>query len=98
MAPCAGAEARHRGLVATSAAFQPQQHASPCNGPPVLLLHTQALGPLRAMLLPLPLPMEMLHSMEPAVALTKEDRQALNMIRALIDLVSGQDVTVADHC
>jgi aarF domain-containing kinase len=31
--------------------------------------------------------MEMLHSMEPAVALTKEDRQALNTLRAILDLM-----------
>ncbi|GAX83432.1 hypothetical protein CEUSTIGMA_g10857.t1 [Chlamydomonas eustigma] len=51
------------------------------------LRSVEALGPLRAMLLPLPLPMEMLHSMEPAVALTKEDRQALNTLRAILDLM-----------
>mmetsp|Transcript_16307 Transcript_16307/g.35263 ORF Transcript_16307/g.35263 Transcript_16307/m.35263 type:complete len:1034 (+) Transcript_16307:166-3267(+) len=47
----------------------------------------EALGPLRAMLMPLPLPMEMLYSIEPAVQLTKEDRQALNTIRAVLELL-----------
>ena len=47
----------------------------------------EALGPLRAMLMPLPLPLEMLHSMEPAVALTKEDRQALSTLRTILDLI-----------
>jgi aarF domain-containing kinase len=51
------------------------------------LRSVEALGPLRAMLMPLPLPLEMLHSMEPAVALTKEDRQALNTLRAILDLM-----------
>ena len=51
------------------------------------LRSVEALGPLRAMLMPLPLPLEMLHSMEPAVALSKEDRQALNTLRAILDLM-----------
>lgn len=47
----------------------------------------EALGPLRAMLMPLP--MDMLHSMEPAVQLTKEDRQALSTLRSVLDLLGG---------
>jgi hypothetical protein len=39
------------------------------------LRSVEALGPLRAMLMPIPLPMEMLTSMQPAVALSQEDRQ-----------------------
>ena len=83
-----------RGLGTTSAVFTLTPPGANCVPEPSLC--TQALGPLRAMLLPLPLPMEMLHSMEPAVALTKEDRQALNMIRALIDLVSVVDLVWGD--
>jgi len=51
------------------------------------LRSVEALGPLRAMLLPLPLPMDMMQSMQPAVALSNEDKQALNTIRALLDLL-----------
>lgn len=51
------------------------------------LRSVEALGPLRAMILPIPLPIEMLHSMEPAVALTKEDRQALDTLRAVLELM-----------
>lgn len=51
------------------------------------LRSVEALGPLRAMILPIPLPIEMLHSMEPAVALTKEDRQALDTLRAVLELL-----------
>lgn len=47
----------------------------------------EALGPLRSMLMPLPLPMDMLSSMQPAVALTADDRQALATIRTLLDLL-----------
>ncbi|KAL6764178.1 hypothetical protein V8C86DRAFT_3022388 [Haematococcus lacustris] len=36
----------------------------------------EALGPLRAMLMPLPLPVDMLSTLQPAVALSREDRQA----------------------
>lgn len=45
-----------------------------------------SLGPLRAMLMPIPLPMELLHAMEPAVALTKEDKQALKTVRAVLQV------------
>lgn len=48
----------------------------------------EALGPLRAMLMPLPLPMDMLQHLQPAVALTREDRQALSTIRMVLDLVT----------
>jgi aarF domain-containing kinase len=47
----------------------------------------EALGPLRAMLMPIPLPMEFLHSMEPAVALTSEDRQSLNTLHTVLELM-----------
>ena len=53
------------------------------------LRSVEALGPLRAMLMPLPLPMEMLSSMAPAVALSKDDRQALNTLRAILDMMNG---------
>jgi aarF domain-containing kinase len=35
----------------------------------------EALGPLRAMLMPLPLPLEVISTLQPAVALSNEDRQ-----------------------
>jgi aarF domain-containing kinase len=53
------------------------------------LRNVEALGPLRTMLMPIPLPMDMLHSMEPAVQLSKEDRQALNTLSAVLDLIGG---------
>jgi aarF domain-containing kinase len=42
----------------------------------------EALGPLRAMLLPLPLPTDMLHTLRPAVALSAEDRQVCGLVPA----------------
>lgn len=39
------------------------------------LRSVEALGPLRSMLMPLPLPMDMLYAMAPTVQLTQEDRQ-----------------------
>eukprot|EP00798_Chlamydomonas_sp_ICE-L_P016541 gene16541-22770_t len=51
------------------------------------LRSVEALGPLRNMLLPLPLPMEMISSMRPMMALTNNDRQALNTLRAVLDLL-----------
>jgi len=52
----------------------------------------EALGPLRAMLLPIPLPMELLTSMEPTVRLTQEDRAALATVRAVLDLLQSSAV------
>ena len=46
----------------------------------------EALGPLRAMFLPLPLPAEVLMSLQPAVALSEEDQQTLSTIRLLMQL------------
>jgi aarF domain-containing kinase len=43
----------------------------------------EALGPLRMMLVPVPLPMEMLSSMQPRVQLSEDDRQALLMFRTV---------------
>ena len=48
----------------------------------------EALGPLRAMFLPLPLPQEMLAGWAPAVRLTAEDREALSTLRTLLDLMA----------
>ncbi|KAJ9524782.1 hypothetical protein QJQ45_024403 [Haematococcus lacustris] len=49
----------------------------------------EALGPLRAMLMPLPLPVDMLSTLQPAVALSREDRQALGTISTLMDLLAS---------
>ncbi|KAG1653988.1 hypothetical protein FOA52_007181 [Chlamydomonas sp. UWO 241] len=49
----------------------------------------EALGPLRAMLLPIPLPMEFLSSMEPAVQLSLEDRAALETVRAVLEIAQS---------
>ncbi|GFH20421.1 protein kinase domain-containing protein [Haematococcus lacustris] len=49
----------------------------------------EALGPLRAMLMPLPLPVDMLSTLQPAVALSREDRQALGTITTLMDLLAS---------
>lgn len=57
------------------------------------LRNVEALGPLRTMLMPIPLPMDMLHSMEPAVQLSKEDKQALNTLTAVLDLMGGGNGT-----
>ena len=57
------------------------------------LRNVEALGPLRTMLMPIPLPMDMLHSMEPAVQLSKEDKQALNTLTAVLDLIGGGNGT-----
>lgn len=51
------------------------------------LRSVEALGPLRSMLMPLPLPLEVLSAMAPNVTLTAEDRQALAMVRTLLDLL-----------
>ncbi|KAJ9524190.1 hypothetical protein QJQ45_004997 [Haematococcus lacustris] len=48
----------------------------------------EALGPLRAMLMPLPLP-DMLSTLQPAVALSRKDRQALGTISTLMDLLAS---------
>ncbi|KAL6755745.1 eyespot assembly protein [Haematococcus lacustris] len=49
----------------------------------------EALGPLRAMLMPLPLPVDMLSTLQPTVALSHEDRQALGTISTLMDLLAS---------
>ncbi|GFR50186.1 hypothetical protein Agub_g12356 [Astrephomene gubernaculifera] len=51
------------------------------------LRSVEALGPLRSMLMPLPLPLEVLSAMAPTVTLTADDRQALAMVRTLLDLL-----------
>ncbi|KAG2484763.1 hypothetical protein HYH03_016417 [Edaphochlamys debaryana] len=51
------------------------------------LRSVEALGPLRSMLMPLPLPLEVLSAMAPTVTLTAEDRQALAMVRTILDLL-----------
>jgi aarF domain-containing kinase len=50
----------------------------------------EVLGPLRSMFLPLPLPAEVLMSLQPAVALNDEDRQTLDSLRVLMQLVSPE--------
>lgn len=50
----------------------------------------EVLGPLRSMFLPLPLPAEVLMSLQPAVALSDEDRQTLDSLRVLMQLVSPE--------
>jgi len=47
----------------------------------------ESLGPLRAFLVPLPLPLEMLTAFQPAVRLSNDDRAALSTIRALLDVM-----------
>eukprot|EP00955_Chlamydomonas_euryale_P025035 263578-Chlamydomonas_euryale.AAC.2 len=49
----------------------------------------ESLGPLRSVLMPIPLPFEMLHAMQPAVALSPDDRQALCTVRALLQLAGA---------
>ncbi|GLI67906.1 hypothetical protein VaNZ11_012232 [Volvox africanus] len=60
------------------------------------LRSVEALGPLRSMLMPLPLPLEVLTAMAPTVTLTTEDRQALAMVRTLLDLVQPSIARLPD--
>ncbi|GLC37542.1 hypothetical protein PLESTM_000600400 [Pleodorina starrii] len=60
------------------------------------LRSVEALGPLRSMLMPLPLPLEVLSAMAPTVTLTPEDRQALAMVRTLLDLVQPSIARLPD--
>ncbi|KXZ44555.1 hypothetical protein GPECTOR_65g173 [Gonium pectorale] len=60
------------------------------------LRSVEALGPLRSMLMPLPLPLEVLSAMAPSVALTAEDRQALAMVRTLLDLLQPSMARLPD--
>jgi aarF domain-containing kinase len=46
----------------------------------------QALGPLRPLLLPLPTPLELLTRLQPAVALSPEDEEALATVRGVVSL------------
>ncbi|KAG2445378.1 hypothetical protein HYH02_008842, partial [Chlamydomonas schloesseri] len=55
----------------------------------------EALGPLRAVLLPLPTPVEVLARMAPAVAVTPEDQEALAVVRAILTL--SQRMAAADR-
>ncbi len=56
--------------------------------PAVLALGTvEALGPLRPLLLPLPTPLEILSRLQPAVALSDEDQEALDVVRGVMALL-----------
>ncbi|KAK9801392.1 hypothetical protein WJX73_005895 [Symbiochloris irregularis] len=46
----------------------------------------RAMGPLRPFLLPLPTPVELLSRLQPAVAMTQEDEEALDVARSLFSL------------
>ncbi|KAF5827894.1 ABC1 family-domain-containing protein [Dunaliella salina] len=48
----------------------------------------ESLGPLRAFLLPPPVPLEMLTAFQPAVRLSNDDHAALSTIRALLDMMA----------
>jgi len=50
----------------------------------------EALGPLRAMILPMPVPMDFLTSWGSRVSLTDEDKQALSTIELLLDMMGGE--------
>lgn len=49
----------------------------------------EALWPLHAMMVPMPMPHDMLTAMNSRVTLTEEDRQALHTIEGLLHMVSG---------
>lgn len=49
----------------------------------------EALWPLHAMMLPMPMPHDMLSAMNSRVTLTDEDRQALDTIESLLHVVGG---------
>lgn len=49
----------------------------------------EALGPLRAMILPMPMPVDFLSAMGSRVTLTAEDRQALTTIELLLNMMGG---------
>lgn len=59
-------------------------------GTTVTLQAVEALGPLRPLVLPLPLPVEMLARFAPAVRLDEEDRIALDNIRSIWELLQPQ--------
>jgi aarF domain-containing kinase len=54
------------------------------------LRSVEALGPLRSMVLPMPLPLDFLASMGTRMTLTSEDRQALDTISLLLDMLGSQ--------
>eukprot|EP00200_Dunaliella_tertiolecta_P007083 CAMPEP_0202368102 /NCGR_PEP_ID=MMETSP1127-20130417/294_1 /ASSEMBLY_ACC=CAM_ASM_000462 /TAXON_ID=3047 /ORGANISM="Dunaliella tertiolecta, Strain CCMP1320" /LENGTH=1245 /DNA_ID=CAMNT_0048963455 /DNA_START=1 /DNA_END=3738 /DNA_ORIENTATION=+ len=46
------------------------------------------LGPMRPLLVPLPTPVDVLKSMAPVVAVTEEDREALQVVRGILSLAA----------
>lgn len=53
------------------------------------LRSVEALGPLRSLVLPMPLPLDFLSSMGTRMELTREDRQALDTISLLLDMLGS---------
>eukprot|EP00798_Chlamydomonas_sp_ICE-L_P030592 gene30592-35603_t len=53
------------------------------------LRSVEALGPLRAVIMPFPVPLEIISSMQPVMALTQEDRQALHTLRSSANNMPG---------
>lgn len=58
------------------------------------LRNTEALGPLRAILAPIPTPLGFLSDVGSRVSLTSEDRRALDTVSLLLDMLGdGSDVS-----
>ena len=60
------------------------------------LQNTEALGPLRAVLAPIPTPLAFMSDVGSRVALTKEDRRALDTVSVLLDML-GDGSDLASH-
>jgi aarF domain-containing kinase len=54
------------------------------------LRNAEALGPLRALLLPIPTPLAFLSDVGHRVTLTAEDRAALDTLSLLLDMLGGR--------
>lgn len=62
------------------------------------LRNTEALGPLRAVLAPIPTPLAFLSDMGSRVALTNEDRRALDTVSLLLDMLGdGSELASQRH-
>jgi aarF domain-containing kinase len=60
------------------------------------LRSVEALGPLRGMLFPMPLPLNFLATMNNRIALTAEDHQALDTLALVLDVMGGSEPK-SDH-
>lgn len=61
------------------------------------LRNMEALGPLRALLAPIPTPLGFLSDVGSRVSLTNEDRRALNTVSLLLDMLGDNGHTPAQH-